>query len=99
MKGSRASASELEILLNSHTGIESVVANPTTGTVLVHYDPTRIDPVAILQGMGLGERAARNAVGRCRDVNASQGIRSRLAETLMAEFLEVAVVGLVGALA
>jgi hypothetical protein len=99
VKGSPETAQELENRLGTDAGISSAVANPATGTVLVHYDPTQIEPVVILQRLGLAEEAARDAMRRFGPLNANYGMRSRLAETLMAEFLEVAVVGLVGALA
>jgi Heavy metal associated domain 2 len=41
-------ALQVEQTLREEPGVAEAVANPVTGSVLVHYDPTRTAPAAVL---------------------------------------------------
>src|SRR5919198_3655018 len=51
VKGSPAKALEVESQLQSCDGINRVTANPTTGSVLVLYDPCRIKQDEIINAL------------------------------------------------
>lgn len=44
IKGARREAREVDLRLQQVTGVEDVSANPTTGNVLIYYNPGVIRP-------------------------------------------------------
>ena len=99
LKGSPEKAQLLQQQLEECEGVERAVANAATGTVVVEYDATRSHPDHIIRdlrrlgwvrrGQGTTHRAAAPA---------AHGMKQRVAESLTASVLEVAVRGLVSAL-
>ncbi len=55
IKGSPAKAGELERQVQWQSGIHSIKANPTTGSVLIYYDSQKTEQEEIIKTMhGLG---------------------------------------------
>ena len=55
IKGSRTKAGELERQVQWQSGIHSIKANPTTGSVLIYYDSQKTEQEEIIKTMhGLG---------------------------------------------
>ena len=98
IKKSPAAARRLECQLRGWDGIEHVVPNLTTGTVVVLYDPDRIGEPEIIQALGGREDTQRHRAGHGsrRD---EPPLRHRVAENIVAGVLEIAVRGLLRALA
>jgi len=99
VKGSPDRALQLQQQLEGCEGIERAVANAATGTVLVEYDATRSHPDRIIRDLrrfGWVSRG-RGATHR-HPTPAAFGMKQRVAESLTASVLEVAVRGLVSAL-
>ncbi len=51
LKGAGAKASETVARLTGLEGILNVTANPTTGNVLIHYDPARMSQGDVFQAL------------------------------------------------
>jgi hypothetical protein len=99
LKRSPEKALQLQQQLAACEGISRAVANPATGTVLVEYDATRSHPEQVMRELRrLGWiRRGRGAAHR-NAAPAAPGMKQRVAESLTASVLEVAVRGLVSAL-
>ena len=101
IKGAVDQAQELEQHLQQFVGIESVSANPTTGNVLVLYNPHRIDQGRIilsLREMGYLSQAGPLASGMASPQSAPQGMVEKLTSVVAATLMEVALSRLVGGL-
>ena len=101
VKGLPIKAVELEGALRNIDGITSVRANPTTGNVLVLYDPAKIaqyEVLGALQHLGyLQENGAIQTPARGRP-RGYEGLGEAMAETLVRTTMELAVQRLVRAL-
>jgi copper chaperone CopZ len=51
VKGSSRKAQEIERQLQMYDGITQVTANPTTGSVLIHYDSQCVEQNSILEAL------------------------------------------------
>jgi len=51
VKGSSQKAQEIEHQLQMYDGITQVTTNPTTGSVLIHYDSCRVEQDRILEAL------------------------------------------------
>ena len=101
IKGAADQAEELEQHLQEFAGIESVSANPTTGNVLVLYNPQRIDQGRIilsLREMGYLSQAGLMASGMASPQPAPQGMVEKVTSVVAATLMEVALSRLVGGL-
>jgi hypothetical protein len=99
LKRAPEKALQLQQQLEACEGIVRAVANPATGTVLVEYDATRSHSEQVireLRRLGWIRRGRRAAQHRAAP--AASGMKQRVAESLTASVLEVAVRGLVSAL-
>ena len=101
LKGLPMKALEVEGRLRRIDGINHVGANPTTGNVLVLYDPAKIgqyEVIGALQRLGClrGNGSIRTAVRS--QPWAYEGIGEAMAETLVRTTMELAVQRLVSAL-
>jgi copper chaperone CopZ len=101
VKGSAQKALEVEEQLRSVEGVHSVRANPTTGNVLIRYNPDAVEQSAVLDALQrLGclqkdEVAWMPATGRSWAV---EGLGEALTETLVRTTMELALQRLVSAL-
>ncbi len=83
VKGSPAKALEIESQLQRCDGINRVTANPTTGNVLVLYDPRRIKQSEIIGTL--------RALGCLKDTVAAQdGLSHELVKTVVRSTAEFA---------
>ncbi len=101
IKGAADQAQELEQHLQQFTGIETVSANPTTGNVLVLYNPHRIDQWKIILSMkdlGYLSLAGATGSGRVSPQSAPQGVVEKVTSMVAATLMEVALSRLVGGL-
>jgi hypothetical protein len=109
VKGSSAKALEIEERLREMHGIEQVKANPTTGNVLILYNPKRIEQaevIAALQQLGCLEESAGSRVAATLLPKAIEGaggamartLAESLTETLVRSTMELAIQRLVHAL-
>ncbi len=97
-KGSPARALEIERHLMSSTGIENVSANPTTGNVLILYNPCLLqqeDIFSALEELGYLD-AAR--LTRIPHPSGQSGVFEKVTTSMAATLMEVALARLVGAL-
>jgi copper chaperone CopZ len=101
LKGLPTKALEVEGQLRKIEGINHVRANPTTGNVLVLYDPAKIaqyEVLGALQHLGyLQENGAIQTPARGRP-RGYEGLGEAMAETLVRTTMELAVQRLVSAL-
>lgn len=101
VKGSPVKALEIETRLQKSNGIHHVKANPTTGNVLILYDPHRIGQQEILdtlRALGyLKENGDAQTVMR-EAALARPKLGEALAETLVRSTMELALQGLIRAL-
>jgi hypothetical protein len=101
IKGSAQKALEVEEQLRGVEGVYSAQANPTTGNVLIRYNPDVIEQCAVLgalQRLGClqpAEVASMPSTGRPR---VAEGLGEALAETLVRTTMELALQRLVTAL-
>jgi copper chaperone CopZ len=101
VKGSPMKALEVEGQLRRIDGIDHVRANPTTGNVLVLYDPARIEQFEIfgaLQRLGYLRENANIRTAAKSHLLAFDGLGEAMAETLVRTTMELAVQRLVSAL-
>ena len=101
LKGLRMKALEVEGKLHKIDGITHVRANPTTGNVLVLYDPASIGQYEILgalQRLGYLGGSGYSRVAAGSYPRAFKGVGETLARTLMHTTMELAVQRLVSAL-
>jgi copper chaperone CopZ len=101
VKGLPMKALEVEGELRKIDGITHVRANPTTGNVLVFYDPAIIGQYEILSALQHLGYLRYNTVVRTPDrghPRAFEGIGEAMAETLVRTTMELAVQRLVSAL-
>jgi heavy-metal-associated domain-containing protein len=102
IKGAADQAQKLEQHLQQFTGIESVSANPTTGNVLVLYNPHRIDQGRIILSMresGYLSHAGKLAGGLVSPPSsAPQEVVEKVTSFVAATLMEVALSRLVGGL-
>jgi hypothetical protein len=101
LKGSPMEALGVEGQLRKREGINHVKANPTTGNVLVLYDPAKIgqsEVLAALQRLGyLRENNSMQPSAR-NPSRAYEGLGRAMAETLVRTTMELAMQRLVSAL-
>jgi hypothetical protein len=99
LKGSPEQALLLQQQLEECEGVERAVANAATGTVLVEYDAARSHPERIIRDLRRLGWVRRGRGTTHRSVaSGPHGMKQRVAESLTASVLEVAVRGLVSAL-
>ncbi|MGO9394377.1 MAG: HMA2 domain-containing protein [Desulfobaccales bacterium] len=101
IKGAADQAQELEQHLQQFAGIESVSANPTTGNVLVLYNPHCIDQWRIILSLresGYLSHAGPLASGTASPQSAPQGTVEKVTSVVAATLMEVALSRLVGGL-
>jgi hypothetical protein len=100
VKGSAEKALEVERYLRHLTGVESVSANPVTGSVLILYNPRLTDQEslisALMEFVSLS-LSSPNAV-RTRSQAATPGIMEALTTSVTASLMEVALTRLVATL-
>ena len=99
-KGDGRKAREIEQLLQQLTGIDSVSANPTTGNVLILYNPRLIQQEAIIMALQeSGYLHQAHSGGRYPNIPSnSHGVVERLTSTVASTIMEVALSHLVSAL-
>jgi copper chaperone CopZ len=101
LKGLSRKALEVEGQLRKIDGINHVRANPTTGNVLVLYDPAKIEQYEVLgalQRLGyLRENRGIETAARSQS-RAYEGLGEAMAETLVRATMELAVQRLVSVL-
>jgi copper chaperone CopZ len=101
LKGLSRKALEVEGQLRKIDGINHVRANPTTGNVLVLYDPAKIEQYEVLgalQRLGyLRENGGIETAARSQS-RAYEGLGEAMAETLVRATMELAVQRLVSVL-
>jgi hypothetical protein len=101
IKGAADMAQELEQHLQQFPGIESVSANPTTGNVLVLYNPHRISQwhiILSLKDLGYLSQAGSTVSGRVSPQSSPRGVVERVTAVVAASLMEVALSRLVGGL-
>jgi copper chaperone CopZ len=101
LKGLRLKALEVEGQLRKIDGINYVRANPTTGNVLVLYDPAKIgqyEVLGALQRLGYLQENGSIQMGARSQPWAYDGLGEAMAETLVRTTMELAVQRLVSAL-
>ncbi len=101
IKGAADKAQELEQHLQQVSGIESVSANPTTGNVLVLYNPHCIDQwhiFSFLKDLGYLSPAASTVSGMVSPQSSPQGVVEKVTAFVAATLMEVALSRLVGGL-
>jgi copper chaperone CopZ len=101
LKGLRMKALEVEGQLCKIDGINYVRANPTTGNVLVLYDPAKIgqyEVLGALQRLGYLQENGSIQMGARSQPWAYDGLGEVMAETLVRTTMELAVQRLVSAL-
>jgi copper chaperone CopZ len=104
VKGSSERARQIEQQLQRIEGIDQITANPTTGSVLILYDPRRLSQTAIteaLKTVNLQSRETENR--RARSVVKSAGSEQggfgqELVKTVVRSTMEFALQRLVYAL-
>jgi hypothetical protein len=82
-RGSEEEARRLEAQLGAHTGVRFIRANPITGNVLIHYDPSEVREREII-------RALRRLGWLARSPQARREARSPRASDVAALFAEKA---------
>jgi hypothetical protein len=100
LKGAAEQALEVERHLRHLTGVESVSANPVTGSVLILYNPRLIDQGRLLSRIKefvYLSLSSPNAV-RAQAAAATPGIVAKVTTTVTASLMEVALTRLVAAL-
>jgi cation transport ATPase len=101
VKGSAQKAMEVEQLLREVEGIWHVRANPTTGNVLIRYNPDQIEQSAVLHALERLDYLRQDEVVQTpdrRDNWALGEVGEAMAETLIRMTMELAVQRLVSAL-
>jgi copper chaperone CopZ len=101
LKGCPVKALEVEGQLRKIDGISYVRANPTTGNVLVLYDPAKIGQYAVLgalQRLGYLQENGSIQTGARSQPRAYEAFGGAMAETLVRTTMELAVQRLVSAL-
>jgi copper chaperone CopZ len=101
LKGLPVKAQEVEGQLRKIDGINYVRANPTTGNVLVLYDPAQINQYEVLgalQRLGYLQGNGNIRTGAKNQPRAYEGLGGAVAETLVRTTMELAVQRLVSAL-
>jgi copper chaperone CopZ len=101
LKGLPVKALEVEGQLRKIDGINYVRANPTTGNVLVLYDPAKISQYEVLgalQRLGYLQENRDIRTGARSQPRAYEGLGEAVAETLVRTTMELAVQRLVSAL-
>lgn len=89
-------ALEVEIRLQQVAGVEEVSANPTTGNVLIHYNPGVIKQGEIIAFLRQSGYLPQPLIGS--GMNDSPATMERLATSVAATIMEAALLRLVGAL-
>jgi cation transport ATPase len=101
VKGSAQKAMEVEQLLREVEGIWHAQANPTTGNVLIRYNPDQIEQSAVLHALERLGYLRQDEVVQTpdrRDNWALGELGKAMAETLVRTTMELAVQRLVSAL-
>jgi copper chaperone CopZ len=101
IKGLHTKALEVEGQLRKIDGITHVRANPTTGNVLVLYDPARVgqdEILGTLHGLGYLRESSSSQTAAKDYLQGFEGVGEILARTLMHTTMELAVQRLVSAL-
>ena len=101
VKSSAQKAMEVEQLLREVEGIWHVRANPTTGNVLIRYNPDQIEQSAVLHALERLDYLRQDEVVQTpdrRDNWALGEVGEAMAETLIRTTMELAVQRLVSAL-
>jgi copper chaperone CopZ len=101
VKGSAQEALEVEQQLRAVEGVRSVQANPTTGNVLIRYNPDVIEQSAVLgalQRLGCMQQDEVAWMPATSHNRAVEGLGEALAETLVRTTVELALQRLVSVL-
>jgi hypothetical protein len=103
LKGSTQKALEVEEQLQAVKGVRFVRANPTTGNVLIRYNPGEIEQSAVLDALRSLDCLGRDEVVRTLTpvklrTQSLQGLGEALAESLVRTTMELALQRLVSAL-
>ena len=100
VKGSPAVVRAVEAELRRRAGVVDVKANPTTGNVLILYDPGRTGQAALLEMVQSFDKARPESGGHpaARQVPQRPTVAERLAETVMTTVIEAAMRHLVATL-
>ena len=101
VKGAERQAQEVERLLRQTVGVEYVSANPTTGNVLILYNPRLMDQgdiISSLKEWGYLSQAGSAVSGRNSSQLTQHGVVEKVTATVAATLMEVALSRLVGAL-
>ena len=103
LKGSAQKALEVEEKLQAVKGVCFVRANPTTGNVLIRYNPGEIEQSAVLDALRSLDCLGRDEVVRTLTpvklrTQSLQGLGEALAESLVRTTMELALQRLVSAL-
>jgi copper chaperone CopZ len=101
VKGAAGRAQEVERHLRQFSGVEEVSANPTTGNVLILYDPRLTEQGQIFSSLQeKGYLTQPNSGGNRANNPAAdpQGVVEKVTATVAATLMEVALSRLVGAL-
>jgi cation transport ATPase len=101
VKGSAQEAVEVEHQLREVDGVCHVQANPTTGNVLIRYNPDQIEQSAVLYALQRLGYLRQDEVAQTTDRRQScaiEGLSGAMAETLLRTTMELAVQRLVSTL-
>ena len=101
VKGAAGQAQEVERHLRQSAGIEEVSANPTTGNVLIHYNPRLIDQEDIifsLKEVGYLSHPSHRVGHGNNPVIDPPGVVEKVTSTVAATLMEFALSRLVSAL-
>jgi copper chaperone CopZ len=99
VKGSLQKAREIEHQLQTYDGITQVTANPTTGSVLIHYDSRRVEQNRILETLRiLGYLPDHRRQVTPQNVPTQEGFGQELVHTVVRSTMEFALQRLVYAL-
>ncbi len=97
VKGAAGQAQEVERHLRQSAGIEEVSANPTTGNVLIHYNPRLIDQEDIIYSLKEVGYLSHPSHGN-NPLLDPPGVVEKVTSTVAATLMEFALSRLVSAL-
>jgi hypothetical protein len=99
LKGLPHQGRRLEQQLRACRGIENVVANAATGSLLVEYDANCGGPEHVIRELRrLGWAPRVRNLREVETAGSAGGVKQKVAESVVASVLELAVRGLVSAL-
>jgi copper chaperone CopZ len=101
VKGSSRKAQEIERQLQMYDGVTQVTANPTTGSVLIHYDSRRVEQEKILESLkalGYLPNDHKRQIAPRNTATDQEGFGQELVHTVVRSTMEFALQRLVYAL-